>query len=151
MLWAYFFFAGGPGNIVQIHGIMDSSKYQQIKYRNLTASARNLIMGRRWIFYLDNNPKQTSGSTQKYVNEHKIKLLAWPSHAVPNLNNIESEWGELKRRSTEMDLGIEMIWRDSVWRNGLWSLVSCSPNSSGIIGEDLELLTWQNEVAKSIY
>jgi len=30
ILWAYFF-AGGPGHLVQSHAIMDSSKYQQIK------------------------------------------------------------------------------------------------------------------------
>ncbi len=30
MLWAYIS-AGGPGHLVQMHGIMDSIKYQQIK------------------------------------------------------------------------------------------------------------------------
>ncbi len=30
MLWACFS-AGGPGHLVQMHGIMDSIKYQQIK------------------------------------------------------------------------------------------------------------------------
>jgi len=33
-------------HLVQIYGIMDSTKYQQRKH--LTASARNLIMGRGW-------------------------------------------------------------------------------------------------------
>jgi len=33
------FFAGGPGHLVQIHGNMDYSKYQQIKNLNLTALA----------------------------------------------------------------------------------------------------------------
>jgi len=51
------FSAGGPGHLVQIHGIMDSIKYQQIKNQNLTASARNPIMGRGWIFHQDNDPK----------------------------------------------------------------------------------------------
>jgi len=32
MLWAYLF-AGGPGHLVQIHGIMDSIKYKQIKIK----------------------------------------------------------------------------------------------------------------------
>jgi len=64
MLGAYFS-AGGPGLLIQIHGIVDSIKYQQIENQNLTAYARNLIMGRGWIFHLDNNPKQTSKSTQK--------------------------------------------------------------------------------------
>jgi len=70
MFWGLFFFflfAGAPGNLVQIHGIMDSRIYQQIKKKNqnMTASARNLITGRGWIFHQDNNPKQTSKSTQK--------------------------------------------------------------------------------------
>ncbi len=55
MLWACFS-AGGPEHLVQMHGIMDSIKYQQIKNQNLTASVRNLIMGRVWIFHQDNNP-----------------------------------------------------------------------------------------------
>ncbi len=59
MLWACFS-AGGPGNLVQMHGIMDSIKYQQIKNQNLTASVRSLIMGHVLIFQQDNNPKQTS-------------------------------------------------------------------------------------------
>ncbi len=59
MLWACFS-AGGPEHLVQMHGIMDSIKYQQIKNQNLTASVRNFIMGRVWIFHQDNNPKQTS-------------------------------------------------------------------------------------------
>jgi len=74
MLWAYFS-AGRSGLLIQIHGIVDSIKYQQIKNQNLTASARNLIMGRGWIFHQDNDPKQTSKSTQKLVTEHKMKLL----------------------------------------------------------------------------
>ncbi len=60
MLWACFS-ARGPEHLVQMHGIMDSIKYQQIKKnQNLTASVRNLIMGRVWIFHQDNNLKQTS-------------------------------------------------------------------------------------------
>ena len=74
MLWAYFS-AGGPGLLVQIHGIVDSIKYQQIKNQNLMPSARNLRMGRDWIFHQDNDPKQTSKSTQKCVRKHKMKLL----------------------------------------------------------------------------
>ncbi len=50
MLWACFS-AGGPEHLVQMHGIMNSIKYQQIKNQNLTASVRNLIMGCVWIFH----------------------------------------------------------------------------------------------------
>ncbi len=59
MLWPVFS-AGGPEHLVQMHGIMDSIKYQQIKNQQVTASVRNLIMSRVWIFHQDNNPKQTS-------------------------------------------------------------------------------------------
>jgi len=86
MLWAYFS-AGGPGHLVQIHGIMDSIKYQQIKKnQNLTASARNPIMGRGWIFHQDKDPNQTSKTTQKCVTEHKMKLLPWPSQSPGTFN-----------------------------------------------------------------
>ncbi len=81
MLWACFS-ARGPEHLVQMHGIMDSIKYQEIKNLNLTASVRNLIMGSGWIFHHDSNPKQTPKSTQKWVTKHKIKLLPYPSHAV---------------------------------------------------------------------
>jgi len=77
----------------------------------MMASARNLMMGPVWIFHQDNDPKQTSKSTQK-------KFLPLPSQS-PDLNTIENEWSELTTRSTNMKLGIWRIWRDSVWRNGL--------------------------------
>jgi len=99
MLWAYFS-AGGPGLLIPIHGIVDSTKYQQIKNHNLTASARNLIMGLGLIFHQDNGPTHTSKSTQKFVTEHKMTV------PDPDLNHIENESGKLKRRSTNMDLGI---------------------------------------------
>ncbi len=92
---------------------------------------------------------QTSKTTQKWVTEHKTKLLLWPFQSS-DLNPVENEWGELKRRSTVMELWIWRIWSDYGWRNGLWSLVRCSLTSSGIIGEHLELLNWQMEVSKSI-
>jgi len=66
MLGAYFS-AGGPGLLIQIHGIVDSIKYQQIKNQNLTASDRNLIMGLGWIFHQDNDLK-------KHQNQHKNVL-----------------------------------------------------------------------------
>ncbi len=103
MLWGCFS-AGGPGCLVQMHGIMDSIKYQHIKYLNLTAFVRNRIINFVWIFYQDNDLKQTSKSTQKCVNEHKMKLLSWLSQ-FPDLNP-ENEWGELKKQGTIMELSI---------------------------------------------
>ncbi len=96
--WACFS-AGGPGR----HGIMDYIKYQQLRNQNLTASVRNLITDHVRIFYQCNNPKLT----QTWVTEHKMNLLPWLSLSS-DLNPTENDWGELKRRRTNMDL--ERFW-----------------------------------------
>ncbi len=106
-MWACFS-AGGPGHLVQMHGIMDSIKYQQMKNQNLTASVRNLIMGHVLIFQQDNNPKQTSKYTQKWVTEHKMNLLSLLSLSS-DLNPTENELGELKRRSCESEGSGEIL------------------------------------------
>ncbi len=61
------FSAGGPEHLVQIHGIIYSIKYQQTKNLNLTASVRNIILGRGCIFHQDNNPN---------LNQHKNGSLS---------------------------------------------------------------------------
>ncbi len=93
---------------------------------------------------------QTSKTAQKLVTEHKTKLLLWPFQSS-DLNPVENEWGELKRRSIIMQLAIWRIWRYSGWRNGLWSLVMYSLTSSGIIWENVELLNWLMKFSKSKY
>ena len=95
MLWGCFS-SKGPGNLVRVHGIMNSMKYQDILNLNLAAPARKLKLGHRWIFQQDNDPKHTSKSTQKWLTEHKIKLLPWPSQS-PDLNL----WAELKEESAQ--------------------------------------------------
>ncbi len=65
------FSAEGPG---RLSDIMDSITYQQMKNRNLTSYVRNLIM----VFHQDNDPNQTSKSTQKCIIEHKMKLCGSP-------------------------------------------------------------------------
>ncbi len=62
----------------------------------------------------------------KHQNQHKNVSLStkWSfCHSMSkssDLNPVENEWGELKRRSTNMELWIWRIWRDFRWRNGLW-------------------------------
>src|SRR4029434_1485197 len=86
MLWGCFS-SKGPGHLVRIHGIMDSIKYQQILNENLKAPSSKLEMGRGWTFQQDNDPKQTSKSTQEWFTDRRIKVLPWPSHS-PDLNPI---------------------------------------------------------------
>ena len=94
------------GNLDRVHGIMNSMKYKDILYVNLAAPVRKLKLCRGWIFRQDIDPKNTSKSTQKWLTEHKLKLLSWPS---------QSPWSkpELKRRVQREHLGLWMIWRDS--------------------------------------
>ena len=94
MLWGCFS-SKGPGQLVRIHGIMDSIKYQQILNQNLTASARKLKLSRGWIFQQDNEPMHTSKSTQKWFTDHRIKVLPLSSHGIYPIENL---WHELKRR-----------------------------------------------------
>ncbi len=84
MLWVCFY-AGSPGHLVQMLGIMDSIKYQRQK---------NKIKSK------PDNPEQTSKSTQngshKWNEMHKMKLLPWSSQSS-DLNPIEisgANWRE---------------------------------------------------------
>ena len=60
----------GLGNLVRVHGIVDS-EYQDILNQNLSASAKKIKLGHRWIFHQDNDQKHMSRSTQKWLTEHK--------------------------------------------------------------------------------
>ncbi len=74
--------------------------------------------------------------------QNQASAMAIP---VSDLNPVENEWGELKRRSCESE-GSGVILDEGM----VSDLVRCSLTSSGIIGEHLELLNWQMEVSKSI-
>jgi len=74
---------GANRNLVQIHGIMDSSKYQQIKKKNrtLTASTRNPIMGCGWIFHQDSGLKTSIFINTK--NGDKMEMVLTAEHEIP--------------------------------------------------------------------
>ena len=79
----------------------------------------------------------------KNSNEHKIKLLPWPSQS-PDVNL----WAELKMRVHKT--GSWMIWRNYVKRNGLRFLSLYSTTLLDVTGEDSMLFYWQREVVQSI-
>lgn len=85
-------------------------------------SVWKLKLGHHWTFHQDHDLKLVSKSTQKWLTEHKNKLLKWTSQS-PELNPTETLWEE----STRAGLEPCMIWRGYGKRNqlqnqslGLW-------------------------------
>ena len=108
MFWGCFN-SRGPGALVRIDGIMNSTEYQAILAENLVSSVRRLVLGRKWTFPQDNDPKHTSRSTHKWFRDNKINVLQWPAQSQsPDLNPIKLE------RSVGKDL--ERICREEWYK-----------------------------------
>lgn len=53
--------------MVKTDGKMDGAKYRTILEENLMESAKDLRLGRRFVFQQDNDPKQKAKSTMEWL------------------------------------------------------------------------------------
>ena len=80
MLWGCFAI-GATGALHKIDGIMRKENYVDILKQHLKPSVRNLKLGRKWGFQMDNDPKHTSKDMSKWLKDNKVKVLEWPSQS----------------------------------------------------------------------
>ncbi|CDQ57702.1 unnamed protein product [Oncorhynchus mykiss] len=78
MMWGCFA-AGGTGALHKKDGIMRKENDVDTLKQHFKTSVRKLILGPKWVFQMDNDPKHTSKVVAKWLKDNKVKVLEWLS------------------------------------------------------------------------
>lgn len=103
MVWGCF--AGDKvGDLVQIKGIFDKTRYHHILQRHAFPCGKKIV-GRGFVFQQDNDPKHMTNLCKKYIankeRQNELKCMDWPPQS-PDLNPIKLIWDELDRNVRKM-------------------------------------------------
>src|SRR5258705_7468020 len=117
----------GTGQLHFIHGNVNAFKYQDILRMRLLPSIDTLRPLRDVIFQQDGATCHTAKTTKRWLAEHQIETLPWPSNS-PDLSPIENVWGIITNKPLLCG-----AWLTHLIRLALWSK-SFEPCDTVLIG-----------------
>jgi transposase len=128
------FTASGPGSLVPVGGMKNSSKYIEILKSRVLPFLQAFADG-KGTFQHDLATCHNSKAAKKFIRVNKIIMPDWPGNS-PDMNPIENLWSMLKKRLGKMECSTEermvtkviKVWfHDSRVKNICSNLVESMP------------------------